>query len=73
VGTWNDAVALALTLGADVDQHCARGDGVACLVWVKSSQSVARRVEHFMDRRAWRIAWTRATPRAGRGVGPRAR
>jgi hypothetical protein len=31
MGSRNDAVALALTLGADVDQQRARGNGVACL------------------------------------------
>ena len=31
MGVWDDAVALTLTLGADVDQHRARGYRVACL------------------------------------------
>jgi hypothetical protein len=37
VRAWIAAVALALTLGADVDQRRARGDGVACLARIESS------------------------------------
>src|SRR3954468_1962848 len=51
VRAWNDAVDLALTLGANVNQHRARYDGVACLLRIESSQSLARRVEQLMDRR----------------------
>jgi len=37
VRAWSTVVALALTLGADVDQRRARGDGVAYLARIESS------------------------------------